>query len=366
MPTPANPPPTTTRPCLLDLTRAERAALLASWGEPAYRADQIAVWLYRQFADGADAMRNLPAPLRRRLAEETTINPLQPRTSLDSADGEARKALFSLSDGESIEAVLMRYRRRQTVCLSTQAGCAMGCPFCATGQMGLHRNLSAGEIVAQVLHFARALKAEDLAVTNVVFMGMGEPLANYEQTWRAIRLLNSPDGFNLGARHMTISTVGIVPGIQRMSREPEQVSLAVSLHAATDELRSRLVPVNRRHPLADLMEALREYIRATRRRVTFEYALIQDVNDATEHAERLAALLRGLLCHVNLIPLNPIPDSPWQGSAPRRAEAFRDRLAAAGIPTTMRLRRGVDIAAGCGQLRADAEARPVQPPRSST
>jgi 23S rRNA (adenine2503-C2)-methyltransferase len=295
-------------------------------------------------------MSNLPKSLRQRLAEECLLDPLRPVVSLDSTDGYTQKTLFALPDGREIEAVLMRYDKRQTLCISTQAGCAMACPFCATGQMGFMRNLTAGEIVAQVLYYARRLAQEDKRVTNIVFMGMGEPLANYAETWRAIRRLNDPQGFNLGARNMTLSTVGLVPAIRRMSKEPEQVGLAVSLHAPTDELRNLIVPVNRRYPLAMLMQAVRDYVAATHRRVTFEYALMDHLNDSETQAGQFAQLVEGLLCHVNLIPLNPTPDSPWSGSPDERVYAFRDRLQTAGIPTTVRLRRGIDIAAGCGQL----------------
>lgn len=338
------------KPCLLNLSTGELKELLAGWGEPAYRAGQIETWLYRRYVDDASAMTDLPKALRQRLAGETTVTPLAPLVSLASDDGYTHKTLFTLPDGRQIEAVLMRYNRRQTLCISTQAGCAMGCPFCATGQMGFMRNLTAGEIVAQVLYFARLLAHEAKDVTNIVFMGMGEPLANYAETWRAIRRLNHPDGFNLGARRMTLSTVGLVPAIRRLGKEPEQVGLAVSLHAPTDDLRNTIVPLNRRYPLAMLMQAVRNYIRTTRRRVTFEYALMDNLNDQPAHADRLAALVAGMMCHVNLIPLNPTPNSPWSGSPDERVYAFRDRLEAAGIPTTVRLRRGVDIAAGCGQL----------------
>jgi 23S rRNA (adenine2503-C2)-methyltransferase len=226
----------------------------------------------------------------------------------------------------------------------------MGCPFCATGQMGFMRNLTAGEITAQVLYYARQLAQTGQRVTNIVFMGMGEPLANYAATWQAIRRLNDPAGFNLGARHMTLSTVGLVPAIRRMSKEPEQVGLAVSLHAVDDELRNLIVPINRRYPLAMLMRAVRDYIATTNRRVTFEYALMDNLNDSEAQADQFATLVKDLLCHINLIPLNPTPNSPWSGSPDERVYAFRDRLQAAGISTTVRLRRGIDIAAGCGQL----------------
>jgi 23S rRNA (adenine2503-C2)-methyltransferase len=339
-----------TIPSLLDLSLNQLKSLLTEWGEPAYRAEQIENWLYQRYVMDVAAMTSLPKRLRQRLVEETTINPLRPVAVIDSSDGYTRKALFALPDERQVEAVLMRYDKRQTLCISTQAGCAMACPFCATGQMGFMRNLTAGEIVAQVLYYAGLLAAEEKQVTNIVFMGMGEPLANYGETWRAIRRLNDPPGFNLGARRMTLSTVGLVPAIRRMSKEPEQIGLAVSLHAPTDELRNIIVPINRRYPLAMLMQSIRDYSALTHRRVTFEYALMDQLNDSNEQADQFAALLEGLLCHINLIPLNPTPDSPWSGSPDERVYAFRDRLIAAGLPTTVRLRRGIDIAAGCGQL----------------
>jgi len=337
---------------LLDLTKDELQTLLTGWGEPRYRADQIWRWLYQRFAFSPEEMTDLPHPLRTRLATETRLDPLHFLTTLDSSDGQTRKTLFSLPDGPQVEAVLMHYQKRRTLCISTQAGCAMGCPFCATGQGGFDRNLSAGEIIAQVLFYARLLALEEERVTNVVFMGMGEPLANYAATWAAIRCLNDPTGFGLGARSMTLSTVGLVPAIRRMCHEPEQVGLAVSLHAPIDELRDELVPINRRYPLAQLMAACREYVTATRRRISFEYALMDGVNDSDEQAHQLADLLRGMLAHVNLIPLNPTVDSPYRGSPRARVRVFSSVLEDRGVPTTLRLRRGIDIQAGCGQLRA--------------
>ncbi|GAB4548905.1 MAG: 23S rRNA (adenine(2503)-C(2))-methyltransferase RlmN [Anaerolineae bacterium] len=340
---------------LLDLTKDELRALLAGWGEPRYRADQIWGWLYHRFATSPHEMTDLPTALRDRLEADTCLNPLEPLATLDSKDRQTRKTLFALADGPQVEAVLMRYARRRTLCISTQAGCAIGCPFCATGQAGFDRNLSAGEIVAQVLFYARLLAVEGERVTNIVFMGMGEPLANYEATWAAIRRLNDATGFGLAARAMTLSTVGLAPGIRRMSQEPEQVGLAVSLHAPTDELRDRLVPINRRYPLARLMEVCREYIAATRRRVSFEYALMEGINDGDEQARQLADLLKGMLAHVNLIPLNPTSDSPYRGSSRTRVRAFQSVLEDRGLPVTVRMRRGIDIQAGCGQLRARYE-----------
>ncbi len=336
---------------LLDLSKPELSAFLSELKQPKFRAKQIWRWLYQHFATDFAEMTDLSQSLRAQLQETSTIKVPLPVAVLKSSDGNTHKILFQLSDGAEIEAVLMRYNKRRTLCISTQAGCAMDCPFCATGQMGFRRNLSAGEIVAQVLYYARYLTSTAEKATNIVFMGMGEPLANYAETWEAIRRLNDAAGFGLGARHMTISTVGLVPAIRQMSREPEQVGLAVSLHAPTDKLRNELVPVNRRYPLAMLMQAVRDYITITHRRVTFEYALMDGVNDSNRQAEQLATLLKGLLCHVNLIPLNSTPDSPYGGSPLERVHAFRDRLQAASIPTTVRIRRGIDIQAGCGQLR---------------
>jgi len=364
---------------LLDLTHAELADLLAGWGQPRFRADQVWDWLYRKLATDPAGMTNLPAALRDRLAAETTIDPLTRVHEQRSADGQTIKWLFRLPDGNTIETVLMFYddtgasaRPRRTVCISSQAGCAMGCVFCATGQAGLARNLSAGEIVAQALYTARwlrdplqdltGLQFQDLTglqrpvrsddrLTNVVVMGMGEPLANYERAWQALRTINDPAGFNLGARHITLSTVGLPQGIRRMAGEPLQINLAVSLHAPNDALREKLVPVNSRYPIAELLAAVRAYIGRTNRRVTFEYALMAGINDMPALAHELAALLAGHWCHVNLIPLNPVAEYPFQPTPPHQAAAFQAILEQGGIPTTMRTRRGIDIDAGCGQLR---------------
>ncbi len=339
------------RVSVLDLDKGQLRGLLEAWGEPAYRVKQVWHGLYRQLVATPEALTDLPRTLRARLNEETIWDPLIPLANLHSHDEQTHKVLFALPDGAQVEAVLMHYARRNTVCLSTQAGCAIGCPFCATGQSGFQRNLSAGEIVAQVLYFARQVAARGERITNVVLMGMGEPLANYEATWAAIRRLNDPEGFGLGARAITLSTVGLVPGIRRMAHEPEQVNLAVSLHAANDSLRDRLVPINRCFPLAQLLGACRYYITQTHRRVSFEYALIADVNDRDEDAHQLAELLGGLLAHVNLIPLNITPDSSLRPSPRARVRAFQRILQSHHISCTVRLRRGLDIQAGCGQLR---------------
>ncbi|MCX6031010.1 MAG: 23S rRNA (adenine(2503)-C(2))-methyltransferase RlmN [Chloroflexi bacterium] len=376
---------------LLDLPQDQLVALLAGWNQPRYRAIQVWDWLYKQLATDPAEMTNLPKELRERLAAEERINPLAPVYEQRSSDGQTIKWLFRLPDGLTIETVLMLYEERRTVCISTQAGCAMGCVFCATGQAGLARNLTAGEIVAQVLAAARWLAIMDERrrtnderrktklrisaasfqlpvssfqfpassfqpptsnhLTNVVVMGMGEPLANYDRTWQALRTLTAPDGFGLGARHITVSTVGLVPGIRSMAAEPLQINLAVSLHAPNDALRTRLVPINHRYPIAEVMAAVRDYVTQTHRRVTFEYALMSGINDSPAVARELAALLRGLLCHVNLIPLNPVAESPYQPTSPEHAAGFQVILEKSGIPATLRLRRGIDIDAGCGQLR---------------
>jgi len=352
---------------LYDLTLDELAAVLAEWGEPPYRARQIWGWVYRRGATTFAAMTDLPKALRDRLAEMFSLSPLQPVAERVSRDGWTRKWLFALPDGAAVETVLMEFTDRRTACVSTQAGCAMGCPFCATGQMGLLRNLTAGEIVAQVLHVARWLEAHGERLTHIVFMGMGEPFANYAQVAKALRLLIHPEGFGIGQRRITVSTVGIVPGIRRFAQEGWQINLAVSLHAATDALRDRLVPINRVYPLDALMEAVREYVARTRRRVTFEWAMIRGVNDTPEQARALVEHLRGLRAHVNLIPLNPTLGFAGEPSPPERVEAFRRIVEAAGIPCTVRVRRGIDVAAGCGQLRVEAQGRrpliqPAGPP----
>ncbi len=356
---------------IYDLSLSELQTQLAAWGYPAYRARQIWQGLYRNLWAAPADFHVLPAALRAQLAEAYRWQPLAPVTELRSADGQTVKTLFRLADGRQIETVLMKYgdpaaevpprrKRRRTLCISTQAGCAMGCTFCATGQMGFQRHLTAGEIVAQVIRFARQLAQQGERLTNVVLMGMGEPLHNYENTLQAIDRLNDSQGFAFGARRFTLSTVGLVPAIRRFAAEKRQVGLAVSLHAADDDLRARMLPIARRYPLAELMAALREYAAQTRRRVTFEWALVEGVNDSPQQARQLAALLSGLLAHVNLIPLNPTAGFAGRGSSARRVRAFAAVLEEAKIPVTVRLRRGVDIQAGCGQLasRTQPTAKP--------
>ncbi len=338
------------KPLFLDYDFKEVEGVLADWGEPVYRARQLWQGVYKNLVDDPRNIPNLPVSLRERLLEYYTFSHLEPVKIISSATGETTKTLFQLPDRQAVEAVLMQYRDRRTLCISTQSGCAMGCVFCATGQMGFRRHLSSGEIIEQVLFYARQLKAKAERVTNVVLMGMGEPFHNYNATMDAIDRLNDPDGMNLGARRFTVSTVGLVPMIRRFARDRRQVNLAISLHAAEDNLRSSMIPINKKYPIAALIEACHDYAKSTHRRITFEWALIQDVNDTPEHARQLARLLKGLICHVNVIPLNPTPGYAGQATTQVRAKAFRDELVRHGIPCTIRIRRGIEIQAGCGQL----------------
>lgn len=354
--------PVPTRRLIYDLDLSDLELAFKAAAEPTYRAKQVWQGLYRQLWNQPAQFTNLPRKLRDWLDQTFDFQYLVPDQVLLSTDHETRKTLFLLPDSRAIEAVLMHYDVRKTLCISTQAGCAMGCVFCATGQMGFKRHLSSGEIVEQVLYYARILRAEGEAVTNIVFMGMGEPFHNYDATMSAIDRLNHPEGMNLGARRFTLSTVGLVPMIRRFAEEKRQVNLAISLHAANDELRSSMLPINRKYPISELMSACREYIEKTNRRLTFEWALIQDVNDSVETAHELGQLLSGMIAHVNVIPLNPTKKYAGQGSTRERAAAFKAELERTGIPCTIRMRRGIDIQAGCGQLAVKAEQRAAVPP----
>jgi 23S rRNA (adenine2503-C2)-methyltransferase len=347
-------------PLVFDLDFAPLGARLVEWGQPAYRARQLWEGLYRQLWAQPDQFTSFPLELRQKLNDGLAWSHLQVADSQHSSDGRTHKVVFRLPDGRLIETVHMSYDRRQTLCISTQSGCAMGCAFCATGQMGFGRHLSSGEIVEQVLYFARLLRAARQAVTNVVVMGMGEPFHNYEATMAAIDRLNAPDGLNLGARRFTISTVGLVPMIRRFANEKRQVNLAVSLHAAEDDLRASMLPVNKKYPVAEVLAACQNYVETTGRRITFEWALIRGVNDTPQQARLLAEKLQifrregAALCHVNAIPLNSTQQFEGQATTRERAEAFRLELERRGIPCSVRLRRGIDIQAGCGQLAGRA------------
>jgi 23S rRNA (adenine2503-C2)-methyltransferase len=333
---------------LYELSREELADLLMA--EPSYRVRQVWEGLYGRAQEPSE-MTDLPADLRRSLSEFPRSLEEVTRQTADA--GETVKWLFGLHDGRKIETVLMRYGRRATVCVSTQAGCAMGCSFCATGQMGFSRHLSVGEIVEQLAVARRAALPD--RVSNVVFMGMGEPLANYDRVWKSVVRMHSDMG--LSARHLTISTVGMVPGIRRLSKEKLPVNLAVSLHAANDELRDSLVPLNRTYPLAVLVEACEGYVAATNRRLSFEWALIDSVNDNRRDAVELSRVAGRLKAHVNLIPLNPTPGYPVRGSSPARVREFRRALETLGVNVTVRSTRGADIDAACGQLSGAETAK---------
>jgi 23S rRNA (adenine2503-C2)-methyltransferase len=345
---------------------------LKEWNEPAYRAKQVWQGLYQHLYNSPDQFTTLPKSLREKMTENFTFMPFSVKVYQDSSDKSTRKTLFELPDGNLIEAVLMRYgdpadnpqitaaapqsanlrgaKNRRTLCISTQAGCAMGCVFCATGQLGYKRSLSSGEIVAQVMYYAQMLKEQNEVVSNVVFMGMGEPFHNYDNTMAAIDCLNDSDGYNFGARRFTISTVGLVPQIRRFADEKRQVNLAISLHAIDDDARTEMMPVNKRYKIDEVLEACEYYVAMTSRRVTFEWALIHGVNDTPEIAKKLASKLRGLMCHVNAIPLNPTAGFDGKATDRQRADIFKETLEQAGIPCTIRMRRGIDINAGCGQL----------------
>jgi len=345
------------RKSVFDLSFEEVLDFTSRAGEPAYRARQIWQGIYQRYAADFSELTDLPVGLRRALSEEFDVQVVRPIRSVQSTDRRTTKTLLRLRDGQPIESVLMRYdpdsfrgRTRRTACISTQAGCAMGCSFCATGQMGFRRNLSSGEIVAQVIHYASQLRGEGDSLTNVVFMGMGEPFHNYDNFMAAIARLSDPDGFGFGARRMTVSTVGLVPQIRRFADEGLQVNLAVSLHAVDDAERSSMMPVNRKYPIQDVINACRYYVERTGRRITFEWALIGGVNDTAKSARDLARLLKGLLCHVNCIPLNPTLGYSGSPSPPDRVAAFQAVLRASGVPCTVRARRGVEIGGGCGQL----------------
>lgn len=343
------------------MSQEELEKLLLSWGEKPFHAAQVRRWLYHSLVTSFDRMSDLPATLRRKLEAETDLLSLKPLKQEKSTDGLTTKALLALPDGLSVESVDMRQgvrastAPRRTICVSTQVGCPIRCPFCATGRQGFARNLSAGEIAEQVLYFACTYPS--MPVTNVVFMGMGEPLINYDATLGAARILNEAQGFNLGARRMTISTAGVVPGIKRLATESLQVGLAVSLHAPDNQLRDALVPLNRRYPVEQLLSACREYFAATSRRVTFEYVLLDRVNDSMDHAVRLSMLLRKLDCHVNLIRANAVAGNRYSPSPREQALRFESELRRHGIAATLRRSLGADIQGGCGQLSSQRAAK---------
>jgi 23S rRNA (adenine2503-C2)-methyltransferase len=358
-------------PAISEIDPATLAAWLAARGEPAYRVRQILNGAHRPQAASFDDLTDLPAGLRGSLADAFRFSAIEVSHVLSADGGLTAKAVHQLHDGQRVESVLMRYpasgrsAARTTICISSQAGCAVNCPFCATGQAGFGRQLTTGEIVDQVLHWHRppwsALGDGAAGHYNIVFMGMGEPLNNADRVFAAVRLLNDPQRLGIGARHITVSTSGVVPGIERMIDELPQVNLAISLHAATDDLRDELVPINRKWPIAAVLDAGRRFAERTGRRVSLEYVMIDGLNDTLEQAARLADLARGWRSHVNLIPLNPTPGSRWSGTPSDRIAGFAARVRGGGVGVTVRDTRGREIEAACGQLHAQLAGRDLRP-----
>lgn len=321
-------------------------------GEPSFRAKQIFEWLYRG-ADSFDEMSNLSKSLRERLNAAYTAGNLKIEQKFVSRIDETRRYLLKLEDGNYIESVLMKYHHGYTICVSSQVGCAMGCRFCASTRNGKARNLSAGEIIGQVMTVQKDLGER---ISNIVMMGIGEPLDNYDEVLKFLEIVNHPSGLNIGHRHITLSTCGLVPKIKDLADRQLQITLSVSLHAADDETRSEIMPVNRRYSISQLMEACRYYIKNTNRRISFEYTLISGVNDNSAEAEKLLKLLHGMLCHVNLIPVNPVKETGFKQGSRAKIEEFQRILESGGISATIRREMGADISAACGQLRASAKS----------
>ena len=348
------------------LSTQELAAWFEAQGERAYRARQVLTALWSNAAGAARETTTLPRPVAAALDETFRWSTIDDETLVESDGGLTEKALHRLADGAAVESVLMHYpatgarRARHTLCISSQAGCAVGCPFCATGELGFTRDLETAEILDQVRSAGRRLQPGE-RITNVVFMGMGEPLLNLDRVLEAVAALNDPARLGLGARHITVSTSGVVPGIRRLTALGPQFTLAISIHAARDALRDVLVPLNRRWPVAEVVAAARDHARATGRRVSYEVTMIGGVNDTDADADALANLLRGDLAHVNLIPMNAVAHTPWRASPMPVVERFAARIEAAGIPVTIRRNRGVEIGAACGQLAAERAGAPAVP-----
>jgi 23S rRNA (adenine2503-C2)-methyltransferase len=362
------------RPGLSGLPDGALEIWLAAEGQPAYRARQIRDGVWRRNIGTAEELHTLPAALRTSLDRAFRVDTIAADEVNISDGGLTEKMLHLLSDGALIESVLMHYpargrgedgrpehRERHTLCISSQAGCAVGCPFCATGELGFGRDLETAEILDQVRHAARRLAVRGAHLTNVVFMGMGEPLLNLDRVLEAVAALSDPQRFGLGARHVVVSTSGVVPGIRRLTEINPQFTLAISLHAARDPLRDVLVPLNRRWPVAEVVAAARAHARVTGRRVSYEYVMISGVNDTDVDADALSDLLHGDLAHVNLIPMNPVAHTPWQASSPQRVTQFAARLHAGGVGATVRRNRGQDAGAACGQLAAERAGEPPAP-----
>ncbi len=344
---------------LMDLNIEETKQLVTGFGEPVYRARQIYGWVHQKGISQFSEMTDLPLSLREKLQNVCITGGLEVITKKAARDG-TTKYLFGLHDGNAVESVFLPHEYGSGVCVSSQVGCRMGCRFCASTIGGVIRSLSAGEIYAQVTGIQADVGSR---VSSIVVMGSGEPMDNLTEVLKFIRMVSSPDGLNIGARHITVSTCGVVPGILQLAGEKMQITLSVSLHASNDEIRDKLMPVNRKYPIGVLMEVCREYVLITNRRITFEYSLINDFNDLPEHAAELGRLLKGLLCHVNLIPLNPVEERDYRRSEPKRVQAFKDTLEKTGVRVTVRKEMGIDIDAACGQLRRRAARGHTMPGR---
>jgi len=322
-----------------------------------FQGKQIFQWIHQKKVFDFDAMTNISKPLRETLKKTARPTQLKQIQLAESTRTATQKALFQLQDGATVESVFLPDRNRVTICVSAQVGCALACAFCATGQTGFQRNLSPGEIVEQVLHLLKATETDN-RTPNIVYMGMGEPFRNYDAVMKSIRLSMMPDGLGIGARKITISTVGDLNGIRRFAREEGQIRLAISLHAANDTLRSQLIPLNRTAPLTKLMQAVRYYTKTSGRRPSFEWVLLDGVNDSSKDARELANLIEGIPASINIIPYNPIPGAPYQPSPPQQRKKFLNALAEAGITAKLRRERGLDIDAACGQLRSRNQPSP--------
>jgi 23S rRNA (adenine2503-C2)-methyltransferase len=369
MPRLTPPPIEEVRPALVpgiaELTPEALSAWLAERGDPAFRARQVLDAVWRTNAARLDDVTTLPADLQAALGEAFRWDTTGATEVTITDGGRTEKNLHRLDDGATIESVLMHFpagpgrRARHTLCISSQAGCAVGCPFCATGELGFGRDLTTAEILDQVRAAQRRLAADGRRLTNIVFMGMGEPLLNLDRVLEAVAALNDPARFGLGARHITVSSSGVVSGIRRLTALGAQFTLAVSLHAARDPLRDVLVPLNRRWPVAEVVAAARDHAAATGRRVSYEVVMIAGINDTDADAEAMALLLQGGLVHVNLIPMNPVAHTPWRSSSPEAIERFAERLRRSGLPVTIRFNRGQEVGAACGQLAADRAGEPA-------
>lgn len=336
---------------LRDQSITELKDLFLSMGEKPFRAGQLFRWIARGATDFSQ-ITDLSAPLREKLSQTTQLTNMKVRKVQVSAKDGTRKYLFQLMDGKTVETVLMKYEYGSSICISSQVGCAMGCKFCASGIDGLERNLTAGEMVGQILEAERDSGGK---INHIVVMGTGEPLANYNNLAKFIRLVHEKEGLNIGLRNITVSTCGLISQMDRFARDFPQVNLAISLHAPTDELRTAMMPINQKYPIDQLLAACKKYIETTGRRITFEYALVEGVNDSTEMMDLLARKLKGMLCHVNLIPLNPVEETGLVGTKRKHAKDLQARLEAKGISATVRRELGADIDGACGQLRQNAK-----------